>query len=320
MAKINPIDFIHENDRKALEALKAVPGFTPLMKGFMKVFSEKTYMILNMSSKIRCTPEQFPRLYNLLVPICEKFEIEVPDLFLELNPQPNAYTSGDTYIFITVTSGLLDLCTDEEIQTILAHECGHIICHHVLYHTMGQLLLKGGAAALGVNQLFTTALEIAFTYWIRCSEFSADRASALFTEDPQKTANVMLRLAGGYKSLDNELQKELFMQQATEYKEYIKNSTWNKVLEFLVLKDLDHPLVAVRAYDVVEWGNTPQYQRIIDGLHGVTPAPRPAAAEPVPSAKKKKDDSDTEGPVCPSCGKHIEDSWAFCKSCGTKLK
>ena len=37
--------YIHESDRIALDALKAIPGFTPLLKAFMKVWSEKQFYI-----------------------------------------------------------------------------------------------------------------------------------------------------------------------------------------------------------------------------------------------------------------------------------
>lgn len=33
---INPNLFIHKDDRAALNALKAIPGFTPLLKSFIK--------------------------------------------------------------------------------------------------------------------------------------------------------------------------------------------------------------------------------------------------------------------------------------------
>lgn len=165
-------NYIHEMDRKALESLKQIPGFTPLMKGFMKVFNERTFHILNMSGKVRLSETQYPHIYAMLPPICETLGIKEPELYLELNRTPNAYTYGDNDVFITVTSGLLEYMTDDEIRTVLAHECGHIACHHVLYHTMGSFLLSGAASMLGLDGLFTTALQLGFAYWERCSEFS----------------------------------------------------------------------------------------------------------------------------------------------------
>ena len=70
---VNPYEFIHEEDARALNALKAIPGFDQLVKAFMKVFNEPSMKILNMSSKVRLSEEQCPRIYNLLIPICEKY-------------------------------------------------------------------------------------------------------------------------------------------------------------------------------------------------------------------------------------------------------
>ena len=140
--------YVHESDKAALNALKAIPGFQQLMKALMKIWNERQFRILNMSGRIRISENQLPQYYNMLPPICEKLGIEVPDLYLELNVNPNAYTYGDTTPFIVITSGLLDTMPEELIPTVLAHECGHIACHHVLYSTMGRILLNSTSSIM----------------------------------------------------------------------------------------------------------------------------------------------------------------------------
>ena len=76
--------YVHESDKAALNALKSIPGFKQLVKGFMKIFSERQYRIVNLSSHIRISEKQFPQYYEMLPPICEKLGIPVPDLYLEL--------------------------------------------------------------------------------------------------------------------------------------------------------------------------------------------------------------------------------------------
>lgn len=294
---VNPRDFICENDKKALEALKSIPGFEQLTKAFMKVFSERSMKILNMSSKVRLSEEQCPRIYNLLVPICEKFGIPVPELYLELDRMPNAYTSGDSIIYITVTSGLLEMLTDEEIQAVLAHECGHIVCRHVLYHTMGRMILNGAAIYLGLGQLVTTALSVAFSYWMRCSEFSSDRAAAVFCGGPERVVSVMLRLAGGTSNIASEINADLFIAQAAEYEKYVDDSGWNKVLEALTLMDATHPFLTVRAATITQWCKEPSFERLAFGITRAQGNGR-----------------------CPKCGAHADAEWAFCRKCGTALK
>lgn len=265
---INASLFMHESDKAALKALKAIPGFTPALKAFMSIWNERQFRIQNMSSKLRLSEKQMSKYFNMLPPICEKLGIDVPELYLELDVNPNAYTSGDTNPFIVMTSGLLETLPDELIPTVLAHECGHIACHHVLYSTMGRMILSGVIMATGLSSLVTTPLKMAFAYWMRCSEFSADRVAALCDGCPDKMVEVCMRLAGYDKDILADTSVDEFMAQALEYKEMVADNKWDKTLEFLCCSMSDHPLTAVRAYDCNEWGHSELYGKILRYLGG----------------------------------------------------
>lgn len=269
--QVNPIRnefdasvFAHPSDIKALNALKSIPGFSQLLKGFFKFYNERQLYIENMSSNLKLSEHQLPQIYNMLPPICEKMGIKTPDLFLEMNVFPNAYTSGDNDPFIVVTSGLLDTMPKELIPTVLAHEVGHIVCHHTLYHTMGQMILNGTLATMdsfGLSKLVSLPLKVAFYYWMRCSEYSADRVAVLYDETSENLIEMCMRFSG-YKDDNHRIEaknKELFIQQAIDYRNYVQDSNWNKTLEFLILKDRSHPLNAVRAYEANLWTGTQQY-------------------------------------------------------------
>ena len=90
---INKNIFLHESDKAALSALQAIPGFTQLMKSYMKSWNEKLFYMQNMSSLVKIDDNQLKKYKDMLVPICEKLDIEVPDLFLQLNPYPNSFIS-----------------------------------------------------------------------------------------------------------------------------------------------------------------------------------------------------------------------------------
>lgn len=263
---INSTIYTHELDRAALQTLQAIPGFTQLLKAFMKIWSEKQFHILNMSTNLRLSEKQMAKYYNMLPPICEKLGIEVPDLYLELDVNPNAYTSGDTKPFIVMTSGLLETMPEELIPTVLAHECGHIACHHVLYRTMGSMILNGAISLLGLNELVTFPLQAAFYYWMRCSEYSADRAAAICDGSADKVVEMCMRFAGYDKDIDSEGNVDAFMEQAIEYKELVTDSAWNKTLEFIMFNNRSHPLNAVRAYECHEWQNSESFSKIINYL------------------------------------------------------
>jgi len=263
--------YLHPSDKAALKALKTIPGFTQLLRAFMKVWSERQYRITNMSSCIRMNDNQLKKYYDCLPPICEKLGIDIPELYLELNVNPNSYTSGDTRPFVVITSGLLETIPEELVPTVLAHECGHIACHHVLYSTMGRILLDGSSIALRsfvpFGDIAMFPLSVAFFYWMRCSELSADRAAVLCDGTSEKMSEVCMRLAGFDKDVNSIVNKEEFFSQAQEYRDMVKNSKWDKTLEFLFLRNKDHPLMTVRAIECQEWGESEEYKRILDGSY-----------------------------------------------------
>ena len=262
--KINPEVFMHDSDRKALKAMKAVPGFGLLVKTIMKLFNEYTLRFDNLSTNIRIDENQLPEYHKMLVEICEKLGIDVPEMYLKLDVNPNAYTMGDTKPFVVLTSGLLEHFPSEVIQTVIAHECGHIACHHVLYHTMGDLIIKHAhlLPLSGIN-LALPPLQLAFAYWMRCSEFSADRAAIFYDGSADKLINMCIGFSGYGKNISQDIDIETFIKQAEDYNSMVNDSKFNKLMEFILFKDNDHPLNAVRAYEAREWVNTQAFKDIV---------------------------------------------------------
>ncbi|MCI2058006.1 MAG: M48 family metalloprotease [Oscillibacter sp.] len=257
--------YLHDSDKAAMAALKAIPGFSQVMKTFMKIWSEQQLRLVNMSTNLHLSENQMSKYYHMLPPICKKLGINIPDLFVELDVTPNAYTYGDAKPFIVITSGLFETLPDELIPTVLAHECGHIACHHTLYTTMGRTVLTGASEFLsGLGTLALYPIQLAFAYWMRCSEFSADRAAIICDGSSEKTTEVMMRFAGYDKDIMADANVEVFMAQAHEYKELVNSNAWNKTLEFILFQNYSHPLNAVRAYEGRKWGQSERYQNIIE--------------------------------------------------------
>ncbi|MGO5357890.1 M48 family metallopeptidase [Anaerofustis sp. LCP19S3_F7] len=263
--------YLHDSDKAAMAALKAIPGFSQVMKAFMKIWSEQQLRLINMSTNLRLNEKQMAKYYNMLPPICTKLGIDVPELFVELDVHPNAYTYGDTKPFIVITSGLFETLPDELIPTVLAHECGHIACHHTLYTTMGRAILNGASAFVsGLGNIALYPIQLAFAYWMRCSEFSADRATIICDGSAEKSTEVMMRFAGYDKDIMADANVEAFMEQALEYKNLVDNNAWNKTLEFILFQNYDHPLNAIRAYEGREWEKTELYKNILEYVNSET--------------------------------------------------
>ena len=282
------IDFIHPEDAAALDTLKKIPVLPVVIKTFMDLGAEQLQTGLNMASKVRLSPTQLPELYHLLPPICELLEIEEPDFYLEMSPIPNAYAFGDTQTAITITSSLVEMMSEDELRGVIAHECGHIACHHMLYHTLASIL----ANATGMFETLVSLaapLHYALMYWQRKSELSCDRVAA-FIVGPQTATSMLARLAGGPKDITSKLNLVELAGQADLYDAFCKSGLWNKALQTYAVLDQDHPFTSVRVREMLKWTETKQYKSLI-----------------------------TSKCICPHCRQAIDDDWRFCQHCGKKL-
>ncbi len=74
------------------------------------------------------TRQQQPRLYNLLENLCISRGIPMPKLKVIESDALNAYATGlnRRQYAVTVTTGLLNALTDQEIEAVLGHELTHI--------------------------------------------------------------------------------------------------------------------------------------------------------------------------------------------------
>lgn len=255
-----PIDyniFIHPQDKAALKTMQALPLFDTVVKAYMKFFDEREMHGINMATKIRLGPDQLPEIYRLLPEICSILGIPEPEFYLEMDPHPNAYTFGDTKPFVVVNSGLVELLRPDELKTVIAHECGHILCHHVLYHSIGIMLLNIGSAIGGVaGGLSAQALAPvvwAMMYWMRRSELSSDRVAAYVMGDSSCVVRTMMRLSGGSPRITDKVNMDLYERQIDDYLASLDESKFNKLLQAWAIKNETHPFPVIRCHEIKKW-------------------------------------------------------------------
>lgn len=292
---MKPSDFIHPEDAAALRQMEGIPGFAALVKKILAIGIENLQYGVNMASSIRLSDKQLPQIYRHLPPICQRMGIPEPEFYLQMSPVPNAWTSGDTRIYITVTSSLMDMMSDEELDAIIAHDCGHILCRYVLYYTVAQWI-SSGLVNLGLLGTLATPVQFALCYWSRKCELSADRAASIITS-LEVVASTMARLSGGPKSITSQIDLKEWASQANEYYKIQNNGLWNKNLQLAVIAGLDHPFSAVRVREILKWGESEQYRMIKNG--GTMDSP--------------------SGHTCPRCGSAVDVGWRFGRNCGAPL-
>src|SRR5262249_23230328 len=156
----------------------------------------------------------------------------------------------------------IDALEEDEIYAVVAHECGHIACQHVLYRTMASFLIRVGERIFGPLSVLSIPVQLGLLYWFRRSELSADRAAAGATGGPSLAVHTMRRLAGGRKSMTAPVDVDLYMAQSKAY-DKLMESGWDQVLQGMIVAGMTHPFPSVRAREITRWCESPDFAKLM---------------------------------------------------------
>ena len=197
-----------------------------------------------------------------------------PDLYVTNDPVVNAMTIGAKTPIVIVRSSLVGSYTTNETETVLAHELGHVLSEHYYYTTALVLLKQFIEGALPRSLLLglpVRTMYLALLEWARGAELSADRAAALVMVDPLEPCQVLMRIAGG--ALPG-MSFDAFLKQANDYEG--EDDLFSRHSRFWVELSLTHPIAVRRVKEIIEWVQSGDYNRIVDGEYprrGQEPAP-----------------------------------------------
>lgn len=261
--------FVSDGDRWALEKLKKLPLLPLVMQKFYEYGFDRWFYVMNMSMSVRCGPNQYPTLYRILRESCAVLDMPEPELYLASNPFPNAWTGGVERPYITVRSSLVDTLSDEEMYHLIGHELGHIKANHVLYFSVGSVLLPllelVGRRTFGLGDAAGAALVFAFYEWVRQAEFTADRAGLLVSQSLTTSVDANIALTAGPTRLRHEQNREAFMEQARAYQDAGTLEQVGKVLIFLLYgHQFTHPMPVHRTQQLERWHQSGAYDAVLD--------------------------------------------------------
>ncbi len=257
---MNINEIIHPEDAKALKALKSIPALPTVMEKIFQYGYDEILWSENVTTNLRLSEAQMPEVFNRLPPICERLGIPVPELYLQMSPLPNAWTSGHKKVYIVLTLGLIRRVKNEELDAVLAHECGHILCQHVLYQTLANAIFMFGDAMADsligtIGNAAMKPIRQALLVWSRASELSADRVACIFS--PALTlSKVLARMELIPKAIVETMDFDAWSQQGRDYEALRKGSAWNKIVHWLSDSDATHPYAPVRVCEAMKWEKT----------------------------------------------------------------
>jgi heat shock protein HtpX len=184
-------------------------------------FSDK--LAIAMSGAKPIAREQAPRLYQIVERLAAKANIPVPKIYFIPTDSPNAFATGrnPNHASVAVTRGILEICDDQEIEGVLAHELGHVKNRDILISAVvatlagaitliGRMVFyaemfglgggrsndrRGGVfsalAMMIVAPIAAVLIQLAIS---RSREYEADHTGAEITGNPQGLARALEKI------------------------------------------------------------------------------------------------------------------------------
>lgn len=303
---LRPQAYEHPWDRQALDALERTRGLDILIRKLNEWGYERFQRVQLTGSHLRVTQDSFPDLHSQVALACETLHLpRIPEVYIASSGEINAFTSGVKDPIIVLTSGAIDTLTSDELLFVIGHELGHIKSSHVLYYQIANFLpVVGdilGSITLGLGDLLSFGLKMALLNWARMSEFTADRAGFLVTQDIAPAMGAMMKLAGLPHRYRDQVNIEDFIAQARAF-EALDSDKISRFAKWISIAGQSHPWTVLRANQFMAWFDSGDYQRIIDYPSGI------ATDRPIGVAR-----------FCIRCGFGLSGGEAFCPGCGTPI-
>jgi len=162
-----------------------------------------------------------PRLYRIVENLAITDGLPTPKVYIIDDPAPNAFATGrdPNHSAVCVTSGLLDIMDDKELEGVLAHEMGHVKNYDIrvamtafslvaVVAILADIMLRMawfrdsdndnnqvffflGLAAAIIAPLVATLIQLAVS---RKREYLADATGALTTRYPEGLASALEKI------------------------------------------------------------------------------------------------------------------------------
>ena len=185
-------------------------------------FSDK--IVLWSSGAKIISREEYPKLHEIVESLSTNNGLPKPKVAMVNSNVANAFATGKSpkSSLVAVTTGLLELLDDDELEAVIGHELTHVRSRDVLvltlasvFSTVAWYLMQFGffgglqtrnrnSAGSGVIVLLVAVVTWVVSFLIiraisRYREYSADRGGAIMTGKPDKLATALLKISGKIK-------------------------------------------------------------------------------------------------------------------------
>ena len=204
-----------------------------------------------IASAPRVTPQSAPQLWALVQEGIARLGPEPVEVYVATSRALNAYTFGLALPkVVVIESGLLQVLDADELAFVICHELGHVRLGHTWLNS-----LVGGLAGIPSPAMALGVMQLAFLWWNRACEYSADRAGLLATGKPDKAISALVKIATG-----GQARSPADMERALQVVEAQGRDFTSQLGEAMAT----HPLMARRIAELRRYAASVAYQRLIN--------------------------------------------------------
>jgi heat shock protein HtpX len=192
-----------------------------------QLFASDKLGLAAMGAK-QVSPQDAPQLHAMIERLCVQADLPKPRVAIAQTQMPNAFAMGRSPKSATIccTTGILELLSPAELESVLAHELGHVQNRDVMVMTIASFFATvasyivqfgfffgggfGGGMGGGDDEdgpgvlvlILVSVVVYAVSFVLiqalsRYREFAADRASALITGRPSALISALQKISGG---------------------------------------------------------------------------------------------------------------------------
>ncbi len=195
------------------------------------------------------TPQTAPQIAGIIQQGAARLRPGPIEVYLLPSPTLNAYTFGlSSPKTIVAFSSLLNVMDAEELLFVLGHEMGHVALGHTWLNSM-----IGGVSGIPSSFGAAVILRMAFLWWNRSCELSADRAGLLACGKPEKAISALVKLAAGGRAYTASQLEQVYRQLDRE------DDNLGGILNEALAT---HPMLIRRINAIRSYATSQQYQRL----------------------------------------------------------
>ena len=192
-------------------------------------FSDK--IVLMMSGAKETRREDLPQVYKIVEALTQKSNLPMPRIYIMESPIANAFATGRNpeHAAVAVTTGILNILTEEELTGVLGHELSHVRNRDILISTVASIIAGAimmmsrtamwfggsrdredrsafsGIAVILVAILAPIAAILIQMAISRSREFAADTCGAEISGKPLALASALKKLQAGVQAHPSEI-------------------------------------------------------------------------------------------------------------------